>query len=82
MAPFMVLGTKVRKPLHLPGLHIKAEKEQCISCKACNKKCPMSLDVCAMVKDGQEFGSECIQCGECVDACPKKVLKYSMNKEK
>ena len=79
MAPFMVFGTKIRKVLHLPGVHIKAEKEICISCKQCNKNCPMGLDVCKMVfEKGQCDSSECIQCGVCVDSCPKKVLHYSL----
>lgn len=82
MAPFMVLGTKIRRVLHFPGLHIEADKDKCISCNACNKKCTMGLNVSEMVKTGGCYNSECIQCGECVDICPKKVLKYSMKKEK
>lgn len=78
MAPFMVIGTKVGKMFHIPQLQIKAEKDKCISCKQCNKKCPMSLDVEGMVSKGKCGNSECILCGECVDACPKKVLRYSM----
>ena len=27
MAPFMILGTKLRRLLHLPGIHIKAIKK-------------------------------------------------------
>lgn len=78
MAPFMVIGTKVGKLLHIPQLHIKAEQDKCISCKQCNKKCPMSLDVEKMVSNGDCNNAECILCGECVDVCPKKVLSYSI----
>lgn len=78
MAPFMVIGTKVRNILHLPGLHIKAQKDQCISCNKCNQKCPMSLSVSQMAKQGRITSAECIQCGECIDNCPRKVLYYSM----
>ncbi|MDD6812189.1 MAG: 4Fe-4S binding protein [Lachnospiraceae bacterium] len=78
MAPFMAIGTKVRKFLHLPGLHIKAEKEKCISCKKCNRSCPMGLDVCTMISEEKDFGTECIQCGVCVDNCPKKALAFRM----
>ncbi len=52
MAPFMVLGTKLRKRLHLPGLHIAAKGGNCVSCNQCNKKCPMSVDVSKAVKTG------------------------------
>ena len=78
MAPFMVIGTKIGQFLHVPQLHIRVEKEKCISCKNCNKNCPMSLDVAEMVKKGQIRSAECIQCGACVDSCPRKVLSYSM----
>lgn len=78
MAPFMVIGTKIGKLLHIPQLHIKAEQDKCISCKQCNRKCPMSLDVAKMVSKGEFSNAECILCGECVDICPKKVLRYSM----
>lgn len=78
MAPFMVIGTKIRKMLKLPGLHIEPDTSKCVSCKQCNKKCPMSLDVEGMVQKGKCDDPECILCGECVDVCAKKVLKYKM----
>lgn len=82
MAPFMVIGTKIRHLLYLPGLHVSAEKEKCISCKKCNQNCPMGLNVVELVKDNQDFGAECIQCGSCVDHCPKKVLSYEFRRSK
>jgi polyferredoxin len=78
MAPFMVLGTELRKRFHLPGLHIAAEKEKCLSCKQCNKGCPMCVDVSNMVRRGRVDSVECIQCGVCVDNCPQNVLSYRM----
>lgn len=51
MTPFMVLGTKLRNFLHLPGIHIKAkEKDKCISCSKYNKGCPMGIDVVNEIK--------------------------------
>jgi ferredoxin-type protein NapH len=76
MAPFMVIGTNIGRLLHIPGLHISADKTKCISCKQCNKTCPMSLNVETMVQNGKCKDSECILCGACVDTCPKKVLEY------
>lgn len=82
MAPFMVLGTKIRFLLHLPGLHLTANSSACTSCGKCSKACPMSLDIAGMAKTGSCCHTECIQCGACIDVCPKNVLKYSMkNKE-
>lgn len=83
MAPFMVLGTKIRRILHLPGLHIKAESENnCVSCGKCSRECPMGIDVVSAVKEGRVRSSECIQCGACIDGCPKKVLSYGMIERK
>lgn len=82
ISPFMVIGTKIRKILHLPGLHIASDKEKCISCKKCNQNCPMGIDVVESVKGDCDFGSECIQCGACVDNCPKKVLSYKFKRNK
>lgn len=77
MAPFMVLGTKLRRVLHLPGLHIKVKnRDSCIACGKCDRECPMGIQVSEFVAEGQVRSMECIQCGACVDGCPKKVLAY------
>jgi ferredoxin-type protein NapH len=81
MAPFMIIGTKIRNMIHLPGLHITADASKCISCKKCNKNCPMSLDVANMVQRRCN-DSECILCGACVDSCPRKVLQYKIKNDK
>lgn len=83
MAPFMILGTKIRRTLHLPGIHIKMKEEgSCISCGKCNKACPMGIDVMGEGKGGSIDSMECIQCGTCVDNCPKKILAYGMVERK
>jgi polyferredoxin len=76
MAPFMVIGDKIRNKLHIKGLRLVSEKEKCISCKICDKHCPMSLSVCENVQNQQMNDSECILCGACIDSCPKCVIKY------
>lgn len=79
MAPFMVLGTQIRRVLHLPGLHIKVKQtDTCVSCGKCNRECPMGINVSELIKDGQIKNVECIQCGACIDGCSKKVLSYGM----
>ena len=76
MSPFLSAGMAVGRLLHLPQMRIKAKAEQCIDCKKCNTKCPMSIDVNAAVKTGSVKSYDCILCGECVNVCPKAVLSY------
>lgn len=79
MSPFMILGTKLRRALHLPGIHIKVKRmDDCVSCGKCNSVCPMGIDVTDGIRKGRIAAQECIQCGACVDSCPKKVLVYGM----
>ena len=80
MAPFMIFGTKISDWLKLPRLHLISNPDTCIGCKQCSKKCPMSLDVKAMVEEKNMKNSECILCGECIDICPKKSIEYSFKK--
>lgn len=83
MAPFMVLGTKVRRLLHLPGLHITVkDRAGCISCEKCSKACPMGIDIVNKIKAGKIKSAECIQCGACMDNCPRNVLAYGMIERK
>lgn len=77
MAPFMVIGTRIKNLFGWPSLHLKVNKEKCANCKTCSKNCPMSLDVNAMVQKGSMENSECILCGTCADNCPKGVITYS-----
>ena len=77
VAPFMIIGMKVSDWLKLPRLSLKSDAISCVDCKQCTKKCPMSLDVMAMVKTENMKNSECILCGECVDICPKKSISYT-----
>lgn len=77
MAPFMVIGSKIKNIDKYPSLHLVTDKSKCVNCKACDKKCPMSLEVSLMVQKENMKNSECILCGECVDGCHKKAIAYS-----
>ena len=77
MAPFMVIGTRIRDMLRLPGLRLRATPEVCRECSLCDVACPMSLDVSGMVKSGSMRNSECTLCGSCVDACSRSAISYS-----
>ena len=83
MAPFMILGIKLRRLLQLPGIHIRAnKKEDCVSCGKCNKVCPMGIDIMKEAKHGIISNQECIQCGVCIDNCPKNVLAFGLIERK
>ncbi|SHJ63497.1 4Fe-4S binding domain-containing protein [Clostridium cavendishii DSM 21758] len=47
----------------------------CISCKLCEKNCPMGIAP-YQYKDDSISHHDCIQCGKCVYKCPKKSIKY------
>lgn len=74
MAPFMIIGRKLRNLFAWPAFRLGAEKEKCINCKKCTQGCPMSLDVNQMVAENKMENSECILCANCVDNCPQDVI--------
>lgn len=76
MAPFMVIGSKIKSVLHIPSLHIRTYSDNCKDCKSCDKKCPMSLPVSTMVQQGLMNNTECILCGQCVDSCTKGAVTF------
>ena len=77
MAPFMILGRKIRNTVKWPSLSLAAHPENCIHCHECTLNCPMSLPVEEMVERGLMENQECILCGTCIDGCGSKSLNYS-----
>ena len=80
MAPFMIIGTKIRNLVRWPSLHLVPATGTCKQCMTCTENCPMSLPVTKMVQSGSMKNDECILCGTCVDNCPNKVINYSWGK--
>jgi len=79
MAPFMILGRRIRNVGTWPALRLRAESDKCTDCQRCTRDCPMSLDVNGMVNVGDMENDECILCGTCVDNCPKDVIRFSFS---
>lgn len=77
IAPFMIIGTKIKNFVGLPSLNIKADKNLCVECNIC-QECPMSLNVKEKVLKEDMVDMECILCGECIASCPKGAIKYSV----
>ena len=80
MAPFMVVGRKIRNRFNWPSLRLEANRDECIDCKRCTEDCPMSLDVNGMVDSGLLENPECIMCGASEDTCPKSVISYAFKR--
>jgi len=79
MAPFMVIGRKIRNVIAWPALRLKADSEKCSACDRCTRGCPMSLSVRQMVEAGNMEHSECILCASCIDNCNYDVIRYSFS---
>lgn len=77
MAPFMILGRKIRNSNKWASLRLEADSENCTHCHKCTKNCPMSLPVEVMVKTNKIENSECILCGTCIDICKFNVLRFT-----
>jgi polyferredoxin len=77
MAPFMIIGRKIRNRFKWFSLQLKPNPEACNNCQACSKTCPMSLPVEEMVNNNSMENTECILCGNCVDICRKKAITFS-----
>lgn len=52
-------------------VQIQWDKEQCISCMACQKACPVDL-----TPQEISVSPECIRCGQCISACPAKCVHF------
>jgi polyferredoxin len=80
MAPFMILGRKIRNIFKWASLQLKADSEKCNHCHTCSQNCPMSLPVEQMVNLNRMENVECILCGTCIDGCEFDVIKFSFQR--
>ena len=79
MAPFMIVGRKIRNHFKWVSLQLIAASEKCNHCHTCTQNCPMSLPVEKMVKNNEMENSECILCGTCIDGCESNVIKFAFS---
>lgn len=82
MAPFMILGSKIKNKCNYPSLHLEGNDRLCIQCGKCNAACPMSLKVSEMVKENEMSNDECILCGSCSSVCPRQAVEMKFGKRK
>lgn len=55
--------------------NLQISAKSCISCKLCEKACPMNLSI---ISDKKEIihNSDCIKCAECIYTCPRQALNF------
>lgn len=82
MAPFMIMGSRIRQKAGWWALHLRMDSERCSGCGRCSKNCPMSLDVPGVLAGSAKGQSDCILCGECVDNCPKGAIRFEFSARK
>jgi ferredoxin-type protein NapH len=80
MAPFMILGRKIRNYFQWPSLQLRPAPDICKHCHTCTENCPMSLPVEDMVHRKDMENTECILCGTCVDGCTQGAITYGWQK--
>jgi len=65
-------------PSRFSMLKVEGSAEKCTECGACDKMCPMDIQISQYTQSHQRvFSTECILCNECVDVCAKDALKIS-----
>jgi polyferredoxin len=61
----------MKVPSSIGLLRKKPSGEPCTECGACNKACPMDIDVMGYISSGEKVHStECIFCNRCTHTCP------------
>ncbi|WP_456416018.1 4Fe-4S binding protein [Methanocaldococcus sp.] len=53
---------------------LRLNKDKCVGCKLCERKCPMQIKIVNVDKINQ---MECVRCFECMSACRKESLSFS-----
>lgn len=81
MAPFMIIGRKMRNRFKWSSLQLISDPGKCKHCHTCTDNCPMSLSVEEMANHNNMENPECILCGTCVDGCNQGVIKYNWGKK-
>ncbi len=60
---------------------MRYQKDKCVSCRLCEKACPMTLSLIDKAKENYIENRDCIQCQECVGRCPKGILALTKPEE-
>ena len=58
MAPFMVIGNRIGRKCRIKRVKLIGDKDLCVGCKQCDKKCPMGIEVSEKVQNHEGFARE------------------------
>ncbi|MBU0553532.1 4Fe-4S binding protein [Myxococcota bacterium] len=65
-------------PARFSLMKIQADPERCDTCGACERVCPMDIELTKYIAEGRRIlSTECILCCTCQSACPKQALTLS-----
>ncbi|MFH2096629.1 MAG: 4Fe-4S dicluster domain-containing protein, partial [Bacteroidota bacterium] len=57
-------------------IKLKPSGTECTECGACNKACPMDVDVMHYISTGKPVTDvECVLCDDCKHVCPVRAIK-------
>ncbi len=80
IAPFLVLGRRIRDLVRLPGLRIAIQPESCSGCECCRDVCPMNVQMLSGASRSIR-SDDCILCGNCVDTCQAQALRFELSRD-
>jgi polyferredoxin len=77
---FCLIACPVSLVMKIPARYSLIKKtptgEKCTHCGACNRHCPMDVDVMGYIGAGGKVRStECILCGTCAHVCPAQAVR-------
>ncbi len=80
IAPFLVLGRRIRDLTRLHGLRIAIKQESCSGCERCRDVCPMDVKMFSRARTSIR-SDDCILCGNCVDVCDAEAVRFSWSRD-
>ena len=80
IAPFLILGRRIRDLVRLPGLRIAIKRESCSGCEHCREVCPMDVPMISQAATSIR-SDDCILCGNCVDVCDAHAVRFTLSRD-